>query len=815
MTQPPKHPLPYAISQKLDEARQVLRSYLTKKWLSMTVCWVLLVFWVGAAIDYLPVRVGSDETPRAVRIAFLAIMAAGALWLLFGWLLPRLLRRIENSSLALLVERQHPELGNRLITAVQVSNSDTDVSDPDAHAQMFERVLDEAASLMPAVNVEQLYRWQPLRYFQFGAYGGLLLTAIVAISSWAWFGQWTSRLFGLNDAPWPRSAVLRADWLQLPLPTFTGQLSAEQITLKFQEALVRIPSGSSPRLQVSADASAPRLPEICTLHYRAADGTRGRANLRRIGAPRDGWQQFHLDGPPLDTVAASMDIDIVGLDARLRNYRIEVIEPVVIVELQLECEYPDYLLDSLSTRPKRETVPYRTGMKIPEGTICTLIGRCSSDLSLVEFTELTTSTEPSTELAIKQAKIDGDEFRIALGEIAASKLVEIRPRDQHGLSAEQVLRYNIAVQPDTVPEVASRLEGIGLAITPVANLPIRGKVTDDHGIAQVAAEMSVNESLLPLIPLSLNDIQLSGEIDLQKMSSEGQLTLAPGVTIGLSIRGKDRYNLGGGEHIGRGQPQQLTVVTNDDLLKVLDRQELELRQRLEQIINELGQMRDVMESLVEQLTELETAWKQKASNSLATDIFVTTSTISNRGLVQDEIAADEKPKLDEAQEKKAAEDLAAQRQAIQRLSVLKAQQSQLQADKSRQELASIVNRVENLRLQLVNNRIDSVDRQLRLLEQVEKPLSALLAGEYAELDRQIARLQNAVTSGKGRESAELSAQSLEKIIATLEAIKASMLDIESFNEIVDLVRGLLDEQERLLKETEEAQSARVLEIFKQ
>lgn len=815
MTQPPKHLLPYAISQKLDEARQVLRSYLTKKWLSMTICWVLLVFWVGAAIDYLPVRVGSDETPRAVRIAFLTIMAAGTAWLLFGWLLPRLLKRIENSSLALLVERQHPELGNRLITAVQVSNSATDVSDPDAHGQMFERVLDEAASLMPGVNVEQLYRWRPLRYFQFVAYGGLLLTAIVAISSWAWFGQWTTRLFGLKDVPWPRSAVLRADWLQLPLPTFTGQLSAEQITLKFQDGLVRVQSGSSPRLQVSADASAPRLPEICTLHYRAADGTRGRANLRRIGAPRDGWQQFHLDGPPLDTVAASMDIDIVGLDARLRNYRIEVVEPVVIVELQLECEYPDYLLDSLSTRPKRETVPYRTGMKIPEGTICTLIGNCSSDLSLVEFTELSTSAEPSSELAVKQAKIDGGEFRIALGEIVASKLVEIRPRDQYGLSAEQVLRYNIAVQPDMVPEVASRLEGIGLAITPVANLPIRGKVTDDHGIAQVAAEMSVNESLLPLIPLSLKDTQLSGEIDLQKMASEGQLTLAPGVTIGLSIRGKDRYNLGGGEHIGRGQPQQLTVVTNDDLLKVLDRQELELRQRLEQIINELGQMRDVMESLVEQLTELETAWKQKASNSLATDFSVTTGFATTRGLVQDGKAADEQAKLLEAQEKKAAEDLAAERQAIQRLSVLKAQQSQLQADKSRQELASIVNRVENLRLQLVNNRIDSVDRQQRLLEQVEKPLSALLAGEYGELDRQIGRLQNAVTSGKGREPAELSAQSLEKIIATLEAIKASMLDIESFNEIVDLVRGLLDEQERLLKETEEAQSARVLEIFKQ
>jgi hypothetical protein len=799
-----KQSLPDPIAHKLDEVRQMLRGYLTKKWLYMLLCWLFLIFWLGAAIDYLPVRVGSDETPQAVRIGMLVIMAVGSLWLLVGWLLPRLLKPISDSSVALLIERKHPDLGNRLITAVQVCDSQPDVSDRVAHAQMFEQVLAEASQSASSVNIEQLFNWRPLNNYRVVAFIGILATMFVAAAAWPWFSQWNARLFGLRDIPWPRAAVLRADWLQLPLPVFTGQLSAQQIQIEFENGLVRIPAGSSPRLQVSADASAPKLPEVCTLHYRANDGTRGRTNLRRIGAPRDGWQQFSLDGPPLDAIASSLSIDIVGLDARLRNLILEVIEPVVVVDMQLECDYPSYLIDSLSTRPQRELLPYRTGMKIPEGTDCTLVGRCSSKLKQVDYTRNTTSVSEATEFIIRQAQVENESFRIPLGAVEASQLVEIRLLDQYGLPSEQVLRYAVTVQVDSVPEVQSRLEGIGLAISPKAILPIRGQVTDDHEIAEVAAEMSVNETVLPPVPLQLKDAELSGDIDLQKMASEGKISVGPGVTLGLSVRAQDRYNLGGQQHIGRGQPQQLAVVTEEALLVVLERQELELRRRLEQIINELQQLDDALKNLVKQLSELETT----------ASVTRTDSTFQSIGLIrqaESQTGADDQAAKDAAT--RTANQLA-ERQAIQRLAILKAQQGQLQTDKSRQELAGIMNRVEHLRLQLVNNRIDSIDRQQRLLEQVQKPLGNLLDGEYLELDRQMGRLQSAISSGSGRQPANEAAQSLEKVLQALEAIKAAMLDIESFNEIIDLVRSLLDEQERILKETEEAQKTKFLDSFK-
>jgi hypothetical protein len=146
--------------------------------------------------------------------------------------------------------------------------------------------------------------------------------------------------------------------------------------------------------------------------------------------------------------------------------------------------------------------------------------------------------------------------------------------------------------------------------------------------------------------------------------------------------------------------------------------------------------------------------------------------------------------------------------------VLRAQQGVLQTDKSRQELTGIAQRVENLRLQLQHNRIDSLDRQQRLLDKVQSPLEALLADQYVTLDQQMNALQLATQSGEGKIQASSALDSVELVIQALEDIKSSMLDIESYNEIIDLVRTLLEEQERILKETEETQKARVLDLFK-
>lgn len=770
-----------AITRTFSHLRRLLTRYVTVHGLLLIVLWLLLIFWLGGLVDYLPVTMGSNETPVWLRGILLATMLVGSGFIFYRWIVARLLVRLHDRSLALLIERNYPELNNELITAVELSGPVVEgVSNLRAHQMMLERVHRSVSERIAIVRPNELFDWQPLWAAGVAVCLGVTLTAIAGLGMSEWTGRWARRLFALSNEPWPRKAALRADGLLLQIPSFSSQLSAERVLVSFTDNIARVPQGAAPQLQISADARAVQVPEVCTLFYRSTDGARGRANLRRIGSPRDDWQTFTLDGPPLDGLTHDMLIDVVGLDARLRDLRIEVVQPVVVSNMKLECVYPDYLLDSLSVRSAIESIEYRSGMAIPEGTQVTLVGTASHPLSRVEYlinspTQVADGQGPQ----ILSSVPSGNTFKVPLGKLQTSQVVEVRLVDQFGLSAEQIPRYVVTMREDTAPEVTTQLEGIGSAVTSNAQIPIVGNIVDDHGIETVFADISVNEAPSIQIPLSLQKTQLKSTIDLEKLREEQQLALAPDMTLGLVVTAHDYYNLGQSRHVGRGQAVQLSVVTPDDLLIILDRQELELRQRLELIVSELEQLRQVLQTMK---TDLPATGARNRSLELRSWV----------------VSPQEATRETDSQ-------------VAQRLAGLWSQQSVLQADKSQQELSSVAARVDNLRLQLVNNRIDSYDRQERLRQKVSEPLRSLLAVEYESLRQSLAALQTAALAGGGRESAEVAAKDLETVLLLLEAIKASMQDIEDFNEIVDLVRGLVEDQEKLLTETEQQHRKRILD----
>jgi hypothetical protein len=311
------------------------------------ICWLLLLFWIGGLVDYLPVRAGSNETPRWARIGLLLTMGGGSLWILLVWGLPRLLAKLNDRSVALLIEKHYPKLKNELVTAVELSDSTEqrgDVSNPAAYHKMLQRVHLSLWGKIGEVDPKTLFNWQPLWSLGTASVLGSLLTLLIAWAQPDWVGLWSRRLFALSEETWPRRAALRADGVQLQIPGFTGQLSAERVLVPFEDGLARIPQGAAVLLKVSAEAEEKVVPEVCTLFYRTEDGGRGRANLRRIGRPEAGWQQFALDGPPLDGIMADMQLDVVGLDARLRNLQLQTVPSTVITRMELDCRYPNYLL---------------------------------------------------------------------------------------------------------------------------------------------------------------------------------------------------------------------------------------------------------------------------------------------------------------------------------------------------------------------------------------------------------------------------------------------------------------------------------------
>lgn len=823
---------------------------------------VLAIFWIGAVIDYFPVTLGSNETPRWLRIGLLALMGLSVAWALIWRLGRRYFARLSDRNLAVLLERRFPELNNELVTAVELSGrSPAEVSNPSAYQAMLGRVQLSASQHVAHLDTRGLLNWTPV-WLLSGAMALLgVVTLGVAVAQPDWLGLWSSRLFALSEQRWPRQARLRIEGVQVQLPAFSGQLSADRRIIPFVNSAVQVPRGGAVVLHAMADTTAPQVPELCTLFYQLGDGSRGRANLRRLGGTGDGWQPFQLDGPPLVDISSDVTFDIVGGDARLDDLRLEVVDPGVITSMQLDLTYPAYILASHRDLPPREQVAFRSGQRIPEGTLVVLKGSASTPLREVQYVvrstqlsrptgRLTSSesasgaksisqpngrggseavvarsaaaTDPSAvadnEFQILSVKPRGNEFELPLGVLRDTAVVEIRLLDQFGLTADQIPRYVVTVVEDTQPEVETKLVGIGTAITPKAVLPVSGKATDDHALDRVWATVVLNEEPPLEIEVQVDgDGNLEPRIDLLSLAETQGFKVSTDATLGLAVSATDRFDLEGFQHKGSGQPIQLAVVTEDKLLVLLDRQELELRQRLELIISELTQLRDVLRGLAGSPAPAArtpaASDAPRQSRMMRQPAYVAMAAWSPQ--TETSKAASPAGATLPKDTRQGATESPPDAELAQRLALLRAQQSVLQADKSQQELLGVAARVEEVRLQLINNRIDSIDRQARLRDRVYLPLQALLANEMEIFRKRLSQLQTAAMSPAGSvQQAMAAAEANDRVLLALDGIVANMLDLESFNEIVDLMRGILEDEERLLDETQKKQRQDLLNLIK-
>jgi hypothetical protein len=361
--------------------------------------------------------------------------------------------------------------------------------------------------------------------------------------------------------------------------------------------------------------------------------------------------------------------------------------------------------------------------------------------------------------------------------------VEVRLWDFEGLVSTRVQQFVLASITDNPPNVDFVLDGIGTAITEQAILQVRSKVSDDYDLNEAWIESITDEqpkqrTTLPITPQGEANIDL----DLKAMRENGQETPKAGSVLALMVSASDFFPQDDTPHVGRSTPIQLNVVTPDQLLIILERRELAMRARLEQIISELGQLRDLL-----------VAMNRPPDPS--------TNAESNPNAGEQDGSSD-------------AEDPMARRL---RLLVLRAQQASAQVDKSGGELTGVRSEIAQILAELINNRIDSKDRRERLELKIQIPLVALLGSPWGSFSKGVAELEKVVSrespSDREQKINLLLTQNAE-IIAALTAILNDMIDIQDFNEVIDMVRDMLEDQNEVLEQTKAEQKRRLLEALK-
>jgi hypothetical protein len=804
----PEIVLPADLQALLAGLRWRIRLYIWAEGIALATIWVGLMFWVGFGLDYLPVLMGSSEMPREPRAVLLAATGIALAYILYQWIGRRTFVHLSDRSLALLLERRFGEFDDSLVTSVEMAEVPN-------HASAFSRELLSRTSDEARLLADQV---QYLRVFNISSLiQKCLLATVVFASLVAFYGANASaferaaeRLYLLSDAPWPRSAKIEVVGIEVMRHASPGDEGPRNVTIPFDDNVVKVARGANVSLKVRA-AQPPQaqvVPNQCTVYYRTlkkGDGVRGergsvtmsvfRDNTVRdsISGQEQGWRNFSFDGKPFKGVLSTIEFDVVGYDTRASSYRLEVVESPAVVETLMDLVYPKYMVDeATASHLPAENQPYLpAGTFVPVGTQVTLKFKANKPLKQVEI--VPTSGGESTTIDIPATAADPQSFGYRIDALQGSMSLEISLLDRDNVAADRPFRVFLTAVEDQPPQIEVALKGIGNEVTADVILTLRGKITDDYGIQRTWSAVQVNDSgeeRERSFALAKGGT-VEHQIDFRNERAEKTgLDIKPGDKLFVAVKAADKYDLAGEPHVATGDRYSLEVVTPEDLLARLEVREIGLRRRFELIIDEITQMRD---SLLRVKANLSPGGPEATAGE------------ESRG---EEL--DSKPLTPEQKVQRAAE-----------LSQLRVQRAIQQSQKSSAEVQGVAAGFLGIREELINNRVDTEDRKNRLKEQIADPLNTTCAEQFPRLDERLAALDKLLRDlgakpapAEAASAADSTTAQANQVLAELEAVLAKMQDLETYNELLELVRDLLKDQGKLIERTQQERKRQTLEELK-
>ncbi|MBI84800.1 MAG: hypothetical protein CMJ81_16530 [Planctomycetaceae bacterium] len=756
----------HPIERKLSGLRIRIRLYVLIQSLGLAIIWLGVTFWTMLALDYLPVLLCANELPQAMRALLLLFVSVGLISILYRWLLRRMFVPLPDRSMALLVERRFSDFQDSLLTAVELATTGWPESQ---QKQMITESKKHAAQRLSGVPLRRVFNMRPL-------FCNLIFTTtlVTTFLSFGYFQKnaWTlavRRLYLISEEPWPRRTSIRV--------------------ADFTDNRHKVARGSNFTVRVFADAEK-YVPDYCTIHYRTEEGDRGKVRMLKRGrAPREGQQAFVYDGVPFKAMLSTVHFDVQGFDQRLRHLTVEVVNSPSLTDVSLDCTFPSYLVDEELGTFLPRTERLTPGTRLPFGTQVQLHAHSDKPLRRIQILDLKTEEIQDVQIA----DIDGasHECDLSLPSLREDVALALTLHDVDGVSNARPFRIAIAVVPDSPPQIDVAPLGIGSAITPQAQLPFRGTIVDDNRLRRAWFELLVHPPVTDPAtdpPTALHttawitspaeDQQATLDLRTQQRHQTDPLELNPGDRIILTIKASDYFDLGTSPNIGEGSPYELDVVTPARLLAILETREIGLRRRLEQILEEL----------------------QLVRNSV---IRVRTSDESSANDTSDQSTTDEEATAQGAFPARESD-----------LRLLRIQRAIQDIRRSQSELRGVALAFEDIRLELINNRVDSVKRIDRLQEEIALPLERIVDSHFPSLQQTLQQLEMHVAEMQRRH--QLSDQAVEqinRILAALEDILKHILRIETYNELLDIVRSILEDQEQLNNDTRQQQEEQVIDLL--
>jgi hypothetical protein len=712
---------------------------------------------------------------------------------------------------------------------------------------MLARTRREAARRSEGVRLADVFRLGPLvRKVGLAAALALSVVAFAVVAREA-FGVWTQRVLLLDQSTlWPRANHVRV--------------------VGFKDHVKKVAKGSNFEVTASADLTGRfRLPETVQIRYRTEEGTRGRDNMSTVGAAgaRDTEQKYSYQ---FKGVMSSIEFDVFGGDDRDRGYRIEVVDNPAISSMRLDCEYPAYIGRAAGAMPASGIVQLPMGTKVTirceankdlvEVPVTIMRQDQTTPLNTITLPERgdrrhfeATLPELMEDTTLLFDLHDADEIHSR----DPVRLVLVARPDDAPIVALRLHGISTAITPEArLPVIGEVRDDYGLTRLwydfQLDKLPGRSRAAKSGGGESVshaaAGEQSLHTATLgpdgrPRTQLTIEaaddealDLQrwaAVGELlkrhqvhepaDLERITSADERALTEGMAtqeqidtalafapqvgdrVMVALKAADNCDLPSGANIGQGERYQLDVVAPEQLLSMLEGRELMLRRQFEIIYQEMADTRDGLARIdfsspdgrkpddAGAGTEPDDSNGEKSASGASRKKVAGAEPGDQNG---DEARPDESP-----QER--AERLAKRALELRDVQVARGLDN---GDRSAHETLTVADSFDDIREEMVNNRVDTPELQTRLKDQIADPLRHISQQMFPELRTRLAQLRRVLDDpAAGRTQLKAALDQSDAILVEMKSVLDKMLELETFNEVVDTLRSIISEQEKLNQET--------------
>lgn len=682
--------------------------------------------------------------------ALLLLVFVGVVGYVVWHALVRPLREpLSERSLADMVERERPHLGDRLRSAVDfladpvVTSQDVDV---DFETALKRTVVSQAGAACRSLGDLSVVDYRAVGKSALGSSVGLLaLTLLFFLLGPSTASLWFKRNILLSSEPWP---------YQTPL-----------VVEGFESGRRGVAKGDP--LTIAAIATK-QIPSRAWIDIVYPSGEREN-NLERKA---NRFEYTHHE------VREPFRFRVRGGDYRSPWFDVVVLERPRLSELTITQVYPSYL-ESIGWTPREVDGGQIGEISPPAGTRLKI--RAVATKPIQEATiQFGGATLPLAVTSDDSRQLSGDFLP------EQSDLLRLFFTDTEGVTptSEGIPQLQVRLIADRPPTVKLRSHGVGSMVSARARIPVRGNANDDYRVEHIILGHSVSELLLlsgadstettaskPGPGETTGDVaedtataappategELEGKRDLEFEADKtvrfeaavevAEIGIEPERRLTITVSATDNDTLNGPNE-GTSNTLEFLVVSDQKLMDDLLRRQEDQREAFQRILQREETIRDALYSAIYEQFKTEGALDTKTTNAL------TGHSREERTLVG--------------------------------------------------HVESIAKAVEGILTELKNNRVGEADDIERIGDKVVEPLRQIARDEMPAIASKFDALSREEDT-KARVSNGLAlAEDVEKLIEHMEDIIANMVKLETFSEIVNLLRDVIKIEDESLAELRRA-----------